>query len=106
MQLLVPLVLALAALAFILMPLWGGTSPLKSRSKATALFSSDQLELDRELGKIDAAEYDELKPQVAANEAPKIVAPVEALIAAFRRQKRADAALEIEVMVARARRSK
>lgn len=105
MQLLVPLVLALAALAFILLPLWGGATAVGSRRNPT-LFSSDQLELDRELGKIDAAEYEELAPHVAAAEAPKSLVPIEALIGAFRRQRRVDAALEIEVLVARARRSK
>ena len=68
MELLVPLMLALVALAFIFMPLWAGETQLRRRPKAAALFSRDQLELDRELGKIDAAEYDELTPQMAASE--------------------------------------
>lgn len=102
MQYLVPVIVGIATLAFILAPFWirmGGSGHL--RSTGESWHSLAQLDLDRELGKIDDAEYEELKNRIQTEAAP--VPPLEALIYRFRLQRRLDTALEAEILIARAR---
>ena len=104
MNSLLPLVLGLAAVAYITLPLWSGASSAPQKRRAPLVVSREQLELDRELGKIDADEYAELdallpKPQPRVSEGA-----IESLIGALRRKRRASRAVEAEVLVARARR--
>ena len=105
MDWLLPLVLGAAALVYICAPLWAGASDTHRSAAPEGWHTTEQLELDRELGKIDTAEYEELKPQVASvaqSELPSL----EALIYGVRRQKRAEIAVETEVLIARARKKK
>lgn len=106
MDWLLPLLLGGAALAYICQPLWAGATPLRA-ARSEGWHSVEQLEMDRELGKIDDAEYEELKPRLPV--AAPVAAPLsvlEAIILRTRRQKRLDAALEIEVLIERARKNK
>ena len=92
------------ALAFITLPLWSGGGGARQLRRAPLVVSREQLELDRELGKIDAREYDELNALLPAEEPKFGAATVESLVGAFRRRKRLNASVEAEVLVARARR--
>ncbi len=104
MNYLLPLVIGIAALAFITMPLWNGASGAPRLKRGPLLVSREQLELDRELGKIDAAEYDELDA-LLPRPAPRVSeGAIENLIGAFRRKRRVEREVEAEVLVARARR--
>ncbi len=104
LPILLPIIVGLAALAYVTMPLWSGASGETSLRRAAQVVSREQLELDRELGKIDAAEYDELDA-LLPKEAPKFgEQTVESLVGAFRRRRRLDLSIEAEVLVARARR--
>ena len=105
MDWLLPLVLGAAALFYICAPLWSGASDEKRIARNENCHTMEQLELDRAMGKIDAAEYDELKPR-AAERAPSHLPSLESLIYGVRRQKRAEIAVESEVLIARARRKK
>ncbi|HEX9996546.1 MAG TPA: hypothetical protein VGB45_05330 [Abditibacterium sp.] len=105
MEWLLPLVLGAAALVYICAPLWAGASETHGVAPPEGWHTSEQLELDRELGKIDTAEYEELKPQVAVI-APREPVSLETLIYGVRRQKRAEIAIETEVLIARARKKK
>lgn len=99
-----PIIIGALALAFVTMPLWtGGAGELKLR-KSALVISREQLELDRELGKIDAAEYDELNALLPVEEPKFGGSVVESLVGAFRRTRKLDASVEAEVLVARARR--
>ena len=98
-----PIIIGVLALAFVTMPLWIKNSGELKLRKSALVISREQLELDRELGKIDAAEYDELNSLLPADE-PKFGAQtVESLVGAFRRKRKLDLSVEAEVLVARAR---
>lgn len=99
-----PIFIGALALAFIAMPLWMGNSGEPKLRKSALVISREQLELDRELGKIDAAEYDELNTLLPADEPKFGSQTVESLIGAFRRKRKIDLSVETEVLVARARR--
>ncbi len=72
------------------------------RARHQAAFNTlPQLEIDRALGKIDEAEFQELRAQTP--DEPRSM-PVEALIYAWRRTRRLNTALEAEVLISRARR--
>lgn len=106
---LLPALVGIAALVFITMPLWSGASGAAQLRRAPLVVSREQLELDRELGKIDAAEYDELDALLPPEEIkePKFgTAAVESLVGAFRRRRRLELSIEAEVLVARARRNR
>ena len=104
LPMLLPIVIGLAALAFVTMPLWAGSSGASNVRRAPLVISREQLELDRELGKIDAAEYDELDALLPRDEPKFGEATVEALVGAFRRKRKLELSIEAEVLVARARR--
>ncbi len=99
-----PLIVGILALTFITMPLWSGASSETRLRRAAHVVSREQLELDRELGKIDAAEYDELDALLPQEEPKFGEAAIENLIGAFRRRRKLDLSVEAEVLVARARR--
>ena len=103
---LLPIIVGLAALAFITMPLWSGSSGQTRLRRAAHVVSREQLELDRELGKIDAAEYDELNALLPREEPKWGEAALESLVGAFRRRRKLDLSVEAEVLVARARRNR
>ena len=105
MSVLLSIFIGVMALAFITLPLWSGANARELRH-APLVISREQLELDRELGKIDAAEYDELNALLPV--APPRVSSeaVENLINVFRRRRRLERAVEAEVLVARARRKR
>ena len=99
-----PLVVGIVALAYITMPLWAGAAGETKVRRAAQVVSREQLELDRELGKIDAAEYDELNALLPREE-PKFGGQfAESLVGKFRRRRKAELSVEAEVLVARARR--
>ncbi len=108
MEWLLPLVLGTMALFYICQPLLSGASSARRAAKFEGWHSLEQLEIDRELGKIDEAELEELKQRVPveAPAAPRVARSIEALIFGARRQKRLNVALESEVLIARARRKK
>ncbi len=107
MTVLLPLLLGLAALAYILMPLWAGESKRELRS-TDYVPGVEELDLDRDLEKIDDAEWQGrrlLLEQAAPSALPPLL-NVERLIWNFRRARRADLAAEAEIWVARERRKR
>lgn len=106
MEWIFPLILGGAALAYITMPFWAGASAVRRAARETHWHSASQLELDRDLGKIDEAEYEELAPATEPEPVRWPLSSLEALIFRARRQKRLDVALESEVLIARARTKK
>ncbi|HEX8465046.1 MAG TPA: hypothetical protein VF627_10560 [Abditibacterium sp.] len=103
MEWLLSAVLGALALAYVCSPLWMGAASSRAGASGEGWHSLEQLEIDRELGKIDDAEYEELKARIPAPAAPRV--SLEALIFGARRQKRLNAAAETEVLIARARRA-
>ncbi len=107
MEWLLPIVIGSMALFYICQPLLVGASQTKRESQIEGWHSLEQLEIDRQLGKIDDAELEELKKRVLVETPQKTGGfSVEALIFGARRQKRMNIALESEVLIARARRKK
>ena len=106
MEIVLPIVLGILALAYISQPFWMGASSTKEPQVESQSWSAEQLELDRDLGKIDEREFRELNPDLPVQASSTKRVSVEALIGAFRRQKRVELAVEAEVLVARARRKK
>jgi hypothetical protein len=106
MDYLLPIVLGGLALVYICQPLWAGASPLRA-ARSEGWHSFEQLEMDRELGKIDDAEYEELQSRIPVTAAPTVpLSVLESIIMRTRRQKRLDTALEVEILVERARKNK
>jgi hypothetical protein len=102
MDYLLLIVVGVATAIFVFSPLWGRSRELGAPTVDAAVFNTlPQLEIDRALGKIDEAEYQELR-KLAPDE-PRLL-PVEALIYAWRRTRRLNTAVEAEVLIARARR--
>ncbi len=99
-----PIIIGVLALAFITMPLWMGSARETKLRRAPLVISREQLVLDRELGKIDATEYDELNALLPREEPKFGGVMVESLVGAFRRKRKTDLSVEAEVLVARARR--
>jgi len=104
MSFLLPTLIGLAALAYIFMPLWAGESRRHLRS-TNYVPGVEELDLDRDLEKIDDDEWQRrrLVLEQAAPAVPLPLTNIERLIWNFRRQKRAELALEAEIWVARER---
>jgi hypothetical protein len=64
MEWMLPLVLGALALFYICQPLLSGASQTKRQTNFEGWHSLEQLEIDRQLGKIDDAEFEELKKRV------------------------------------------
>lgn len=95
-------VVAAATLAFVLAPLFGADpGRLRRGTSNESWLSLAQLDLDRELGKVDEAEYEELQKR-ARSSLPSF--PLEAFVYSYRAARRQDKALESEILVVRARR--
>jgi hypothetical protein len=106
MEWMLPLVLGALALFYICQPLLSGASQTKRQTNFEGWHSLEQLEIDRQLGKIDDAEFEELQKRVP--EPTSVALPgeqnlLERLIFGARRQKRLQVSLESEVLIARAR---
>ena len=101
-----PIIVGIVALAFITMPLWSGASSATRLRRAAHVVSREQLELDRELGKIDATEYDELNALLPIEESKFGASVAESLVGTFRRRRKTELSVEAEVLVARARRNR
>ena len=101
-----PIIIGVLALAFITIPLWMGGAREARLRRAPLVISREQLELDRELGKIDATEYDELNALLPREEPKFGGAMVESLVGAFRRKRKTNLSVEAEVLVARSRRAR
>lgn len=103
-----PIIIGILAFAFVTMPLtmplWMGSARESKLRRAPLVISREQLELDRELGKIDATEYDELNALLPKEEPKFGGAVVESLVGGFRRKRKLGLSVEAEVLVARARR--
>ena len=108
MEWLLPIVLGAMALFYICQPLFAGASSARRQEKFEGWHSLEQLEIDRQLGKIDDDEWEELKKRVPLDDAKPASrsVSVESLIFGARRRKRMNVALESEVLIARARRKK
>lgn len=104
MEITLAVVLGAIALAYICSPLWSGVAATGHAARRQDWHTVEQLELDREMGKIDEAEYEELKPTLPVATTP--LPSLEGLIMGARRQKRAELSIESEVLIARARRKK
>ncbi len=102
---LLPLVLGLVALVYIFLPIWAGASKRSIRS-VDYVPGVEELDLDHDLGKIDEDEWKSRRALLehAARPASVPTTNIERLIWNFRRQKRAELALEAEILVARRRR--
>jgi Tfp pilus assembly protein PilN len=105
METLFPVLIGVAALFYILMPIFSGATPHESQPQQETVLSNAQIELDEELGKIDIQEREELEAQIPKTVEREIIS-VESIIRSFRRQRRLDTALEAEVLIARARKKK
>lgn len=100
----IPWIVALATLAFVLVPFCSkGETGRSGRVREESWHSLTQLDTDRAMGKIDDAEYEELKAHVTA---PPSIWSLESVIMAARRARRLSLALEAEVLIKRARRGK
>jgi hypothetical protein len=104
---LLPAILGVAALVYIFMPLWAGASNYAIRTRDSVVYGVEELDLDYDLGKIDEDEWKSRRPalEARAQPTPKRM-NVETLIHSFRRARRAELAIESEVLVARARKKK
>lgn len=98
-----PILLGGAALFYIASPFWAGASQTKRAAPRENWHSVEQLDIDRDLGKIDDAEWEELKPPTPA---PSPFPSLESLIFGARRQKRLETSLESEVLIARTRKKR
>ena len=103
MEWIFPVLLGGAALFYIASPLWAGAAPTQPAARGENWHTLEQLEIDRDLGKSDDEEVEELRPHLPAPSPP---ASLESLIFGARRQKRLHTALETEVLIARARKKK
>ncbi len=122
MEILLPLVIGALALFYVCQPLWAGASLERRQTRFEGWHSLEQLEFDRQIGKIDDAEFEELQkrvpveapaPAIDANLLENLISgargqsrlqnPIENLIFQARRQKRAHNSLESEILIARAR---
>jgi len=102
---LLPAVLGVVALLYILMPLWTGESARTLRPSDVVVYGVEELDLDHDLGKIDEDEWQARRPALVAQAAPiQRRMSVESLIRSFRMAKRAELAVEAEVLIARGRR--
>lgn len=98
-------ILCCATLVFVFGPLFSrDETPKIWAHERERWLSVPQLELDRALGKIDDAEFEELKQR--ANQESVYLSPLEAAIFTFRWVRRADKSIEAEILVARARKKK
>ena len=106
-DLMLPAVLGLAALAYIFLPLFAGASK-RSIHAVDYVPGVEELDLDHDLGKIDEDEWKSRRVLLenAARSASVPTTNIERLIFNFRRQKRAELALESEILIARRRRKK
>ncbi len=107
MEWLLPLIVGGLALFYVCQPLWAGASNSSRQERFEGWHSLEQLEIDRQLGKIDEAEFEELKervPVAAPETAPVRQNSLENLIWRARREKRLQVSLESEILIARARR--
>lgn len=104
---LLPALLGMVALAYIFMPLWAGASERNIRS-TNYVPGVEELDLDHDLGKIDDAEWTERRAQMisAAPQQQPQLTNIERLIWSFRRARRANLALEAEVLIARGRKKR
>lgn len=102
-----PVILGIAALLYILTPIWAGAAQRSIRPSDVVVYGVEELDLDHDLGKIDEDEWKTRRPALLAQAlpAPQRVS-VETLIRGFRRARRAELAIESEVLVARARKQK
>ena len=103
-----PLVLGALTLFYICQPLRSGASAGGRKAQAEGWHSFEQLEIDRDLGKIDEAEFEELQHRVLISVPLPAVSSknpdtLETLILGARRDKRLQIALESEVLIARVR---
>lgn len=106
MEWLLPLVLGALALFYVCQPLWAGATASRGTARYEGWHSLEQLEIDRQLGKIDDAEFEELQTRVpvAAPATERVdTNALETLIFGARRQKRLQLSLESEILIARAR---
>lgn len=108
MEWLLPLVLGALALFYVCQPFWSGVSPAGRKSPSEGWHSLEQLDIDRQLGKIDDDEWEELKhrvpaPVLAPLAPPAIQNGLEDLIFNARRRKRFQLSLESEILIARTR---
>jgi hypothetical protein len=103
MEIILAVFLGGLALIYICSPLLSGASETARAGRQETWHSVEQLEIDREMGKIDQAEYEELKPRAPEPEPVATLPSVEELILGVRQQKRADVAIETEVLIARSR---
>ncbi len=104
---LLPAILGFVALAYIFMPLVAGASERHIRA-VNYVPGVEELDLDHDLGKIDDAEWTERRA-LMESAAPRTQSPltnVERLIWSFRRARRADLALEAEILIARGRKKR
>ncbi len=104
---LLPAILGVAALVYIFLPLWAGASNHAIRARDSVVYGVEELDLDHDLGKIDEDEWKSRRPALLAQARPVTKKMnVEALIRSFRRARRAELAVEAEVLVARVRKKK
>lgn len=104
MNFLLPALLGCVALAYIFTPLWAGASPRSIRATDAHVYGVEELDLDYDLGKIDEDEWKSRRPALAALSEPKTRrVDIETLIRGFRRARRAELAVEAEVLIARAK---
>ncbi len=104
MEFVLPAILGLAALAYILLPIFAGASERSIRA-VNYVPGVEELDLDHDLGKIDEDEWKSRRVLLenAARLSQVPTTNIERLILQFRRQKRAELSLESEILIARRR---
>ncbi|RYX84577.1 hypothetical protein EON83_09515 [bacterium] len=106
-NLLLPALLGIVALAYIFMPLWAGPSS-RTIHAVNYIPGVEELDLDHDLGKIDDAEWKTRRAQMenAAHLPQPQLTNIERIIWNFRRSRRAELALEAEILIARGRKKR
>ena len=102
---LLPALLGAVALVYIFMPLWAGASQRNIRT-VDYVPGVEELDLDHDLGKIDDAEWTERRAQMISAAPLPPLTNIEVLIWNFRRVRRADLALEAEILISRGRKKR
>ena len=104
---LLPALLGLAALCYIFMPLWAGASKRSIRASDGVVYGLEELDLDYDLGKIDEDEWKSRRPELEELARPRARrVDIETLVRGFRRARRAELAVEAEVLIARAKKNR
>lgn len=106
MEIFFTVILAIGTLLYVMSPFRFADAGGRRRYQPAAETwnTMPQLELDKELGKIDEQEYEELKQRTRPD--LTVRTPIEAIISGVRAARKLDRSLETEVLIARQRKNR